>query len=170
MAKKPAITGISRPQGFIDDTAKAIGKAMKKTRSAGEFISDVGSDRYARMRYSTIPKAKKKVYRKVEDIALNNQAKKQITRKMAPSKDDRAFYRAERKQEIRMEGGPFSYKAPKKKPPQPPKKSGIKPPSMRTNLGKGKPAMTTKELDAYRKMQGFDKTVSDIKKPKKKIR
>ena len=114
--KKSAIEARQgHPAGILDDTAKIIGKAMKKTRSAGEFVSDVGSDRYARMRYSTIPKAKKKVYRKVEDVALNNQARKQVTRKMAPNKDDRAFYRAERKEEIRMEGGPFSYKMPKNK-------------------------------------------------------
>lgn len=152
MAKKPAITGIGRPQGFIDDTAKAIGKAIKKG----------------------VRKTENKVYRKAEDVLLNRQARKQVTRKMAPFKDDRAFYRAERKQEIRMEGGPFSYKAPKKKPPQPPKRSAIgKPPSVGSK-GTGTPSvrggMTTKELDAYRKMQGFDKTVNDIKKPKKRIR
>jgi hypothetical protein len=33
MAKKPAITGVARPQGFIDDAAKAIGKALKKPKS-----------------------------------------------------------------------------------------------------------------------------------------
>jgi hypothetical protein len=30
MAKKPAITGVARPQGWIDDTLKAIGKRMSK--------------------------------------------------------------------------------------------------------------------------------------------
>ena len=30
MAKKPAITGVARPQGFIDDTIKAIGKRLRK--------------------------------------------------------------------------------------------------------------------------------------------
>jgi len=30
MAKKPAITNIARPQGFIDDTLKAIGKRLRK--------------------------------------------------------------------------------------------------------------------------------------------
>jgi hypothetical protein len=30
MAKKPAITGVARPQGFIDDTLKAIGKRLRK--------------------------------------------------------------------------------------------------------------------------------------------
>lgn len=30
MAKKPAITGVARPQGWIDDTVKAIGKRMSK--------------------------------------------------------------------------------------------------------------------------------------------
>jgi hypothetical protein len=60
---------------------------------------------------------------------------------------------------------------PKRKPPQPPKKSSIKPPSLRTDLGKGRPAMTTKELDAYRKLQNFDKTVNDInKKPRKYLK
>jgi hypothetical protein len=29
-SKKPAITGIARPQGFIDDTLVAIGKSVKK--------------------------------------------------------------------------------------------------------------------------------------------
>lgn len=29
-ARKPAITGVARPQGFIDDAAKGIGKAIKK--------------------------------------------------------------------------------------------------------------------------------------------
>ena len=106
--KKSAIEARQgHPTGILDDAGKAIGKAVKKTRSAGEFISDVGSDRYARMRYSTLPKARDKAYRKVEDVALNRQARKQVTRRMAPNKDDRAFYRAERKQEIRMEGGPF---------------------------------------------------------------
>ena len=33
MAKKPAITGVARPQGFIDDFGKAIGKALKKPKS-----------------------------------------------------------------------------------------------------------------------------------------
>jgi hypothetical protein len=33
MAKKPAITGVARPQGFIDDAAKAIGKALRKPKS-----------------------------------------------------------------------------------------------------------------------------------------
>ena len=114
--KKSAIEARQgHPTGILDDAGKAIGKAVKKTRSAGEFVADVSSDRYARMRYSTLPKARDKAYRKVEDIALNRQARKQVTRKMAPSKDDRAFYRAERKQEIRMEGGPFSYKTPSKK-------------------------------------------------------
>jgi hypothetical protein len=102
MAKKPAITGIGRPQGFVDDIIKAIKPAFgrKMTKNIKKAASSV----------------------------------------------------------------------PKARPPQPPKKSGIKPPSMRTDLGKGRPAMTTKELDAYRKMQGFDKTVSDIQKPKKKVR
>jgi hypothetical protein len=30
MAKKPAITGVARPQGWIDDTARAIGKRLRK--------------------------------------------------------------------------------------------------------------------------------------------
>ena len=30
MAKKPAITGVARPQGWIDDTVKAIGKRLRK--------------------------------------------------------------------------------------------------------------------------------------------
>jgi hypothetical protein len=30
MAKKPAITGVARPQGFIDDTLKAISKRLRK--------------------------------------------------------------------------------------------------------------------------------------------
>lgn len=29
-SKKPAITGVARPQGWIDDTLKAIGKGVKK--------------------------------------------------------------------------------------------------------------------------------------------
>jgi hypothetical protein len=29
-SKKPAITGVARPQGWIDDTLKAIGKRMRK--------------------------------------------------------------------------------------------------------------------------------------------
>ena len=29
-SKKPAITGVARPQGFIDDTLKAISKALRK--------------------------------------------------------------------------------------------------------------------------------------------
>jgi hypothetical protein len=145
--KKSAIEARQgHPAGFVDDAAKIVGKAMKKTRSAGEFVSDVGSDRYARMRYSTIPKAKKKVYRKVEDVALNRQARKQITRKMAPSKDDRAFYRAERKQEIRMEGGPFSYRMPRgskkvlKKIDKAVKKAkkNTKPPSEFAKMNRGK--------------------------------
>lgn len=114
--KKSAIEAHQgHPTGILDDAGKAIGKAVKKTRSAGEFVSDVASDRKARLLYSTIPKAKNKAYRRVEDVALNRQARKQVTRKMAPSKDDRAFYRAERKEEIRAEGGPFSYKTPSKK-------------------------------------------------------
>ena len=114
--KKSAIEARQgHPAGILDDAGKAIGKAVKKTRSAGEFVADVASDRKARLLYSTIPNAKNKAYRKVEDIALNRQARKQVTRRMAPSKDDRAFYRAERKQEIRMEGVQFSYKTPSKK-------------------------------------------------------
>ena len=58
MAKKPAIQARQgHPTGIIDDAGKAIGKTMKKTKSAGEFVSDVASDRYARARYYTIPKA-----------------------------------------------------------------------------------------------------------------
>lgn len=154
MAKKPAITGIGRPQGFIDDTAKAIGKAIKKG----------------------VRKTENKVYRKAEDVLLNRQARKQVTRKMAPFKDDRAFYRAERKQEIRMEGGPFSYKAPKKKPPQPPKRVVTSKPPAVGSKGTGRKdwdrrnAMSTEALDKYRYWQGFDKTVPDVKKPKKRIR
>ena len=30
MAKKPAITGVARPQGWIDDTLKAVGKRLRK--------------------------------------------------------------------------------------------------------------------------------------------
>jgi hypothetical protein len=144
--KKSAIEARQgHPAGFIDDAAEIIGKAMKKTRSAGEFVSDVGSDRYARMRYSTIPKAKKKVYRKVEDVALNRQARKQITRKMAPSKDDRAFYRAERKEEIRMDG-PLLYTMPRgskkvlKKIDKAVKKAkkNTKPPSEFAKMNRGK--------------------------------
>lgn len=33
MAKKPAITGVARPQGFIDDAAKVIGRALRKPKS-----------------------------------------------------------------------------------------------------------------------------------------
>jgi hypothetical protein len=84
--KKSAIEARQgHPTGILDDAGKAIGKARNKA------------------------------YRKVEDVALNRQARKQVTRRMAPNKDDRAFYRAERKQEIQMEGGPFSYKTPSKK-------------------------------------------------------
>ena len=103
MVKKPAITGVGRPQGFIDDVAKAIGKAIKKPKSV--------------------------------------KVTKPLTRK----------------------------------PPQPPKRVVTgKPPSVGSK-GTGTPSinrgnMTTKELDAYRKMQGFDKTVNDIQKPKKRIR
>jgi hypothetical protein len=103
MAKKPAITGIGRPQGFIDDVAKAIGKAIKKPKSV--------------------------------------KVTKPLTRK----------------------------------PPQPPKRVVTgKPPSVGSK-GTGREAftkrnaMSTEALDKYRKMQGFDKTVNDIKKPKKRI-
>lgn len=102
MPKKPAITGVGRPQGFIDDVAKIIGKAIKKPKSV--------------------------------------KVTKPLTRK----------------------------------PPQPPKRVVTgKPPSVGSK-GTGTPSvrggMTTKDLDTYRKMQGFDKTVNDIKKPKKRIR
>lgn len=90
MVKKSAIEARQgHPTGIIDDIGKAIGSAVRKTEN--------------------------KVYRKTEDVLLNRQARKQVTRKMAPFKEDRAFYRAERKEDIRREGGPFSYKAPKKK-------------------------------------------------------
>ena len=58
MVKKPAIEARQgHPTGIIDDAGKAIGKAMKKTKSAGSLVSDVASDRYARTRYYTIPRA-----------------------------------------------------------------------------------------------------------------
>lgn len=53
-----------QPEG-IDDISKAIMAAIKKARAAGEFVSDVSSDRYARARYSTIPKAKANVKNKI---------------------------------------------------------------------------------------------------------
>jgi hypothetical protein len=44
---------------------KATSPARNKVRKAGEFVSDVASDRYARTRYSTLPKAKDNVKAKV---------------------------------------------------------------------------------------------------------
>jgi hypothetical protein len=89
VAKKPAIQARQgHPTGIIDDIGKAIGSAVRKTEN--------------------------KVYRKTEDVLLNRQARKQVTRKMAPFKEDRAFYRSEKKEEIRREGGAFFYNAPKK--------------------------------------------------------
>ena len=55
---------MAKQQG-IDDISKAIMKAIEQARAAGEFISDVSSDRYARARYSTIPKAKDNVKNRI---------------------------------------------------------------------------------------------------------
>ena len=86
MSSKPrkAFDGVARPQGFIDDAAKAVLKMVSKTEN--------------------------KIYRKTEKIALNREVRKQIPRKMVPNKDDRAFYRAERGRDIMNEGGPFMNK------------------------------------------------------------
>jgi len=103
MAKKPAITGLGRPQGFIDDVAKVIGKAIKKPKSV--------------------------------------KATKPLTRK----------------------------------PPQPPKRVVTSKPPAVGSKGTGRKdwdrrnAMSTEALDKYRYWQGFDKTVPDVKKPKKRI-
>ena len=86
MASKPkkAFSGVARPEGFIDDTAKAVLKMVSKTEN--------------------------KIYRKAEKVVLNRQVRKKITRKMIPVKDDRAFYRARVKEDIINEGGPFMNK------------------------------------------------------------
>lgn len=68
--KKSAIQARQgHPTGIIDDTAKAFGKAAKtvakNTRLAGEFVSDVASDRRARLLYSTLPKQKEKLLSKI---------------------------------------------------------------------------------------------------------
>jgi hypothetical protein len=95
MASKPrkAFDGVGRPQGFIDDAAKAALKAVKNVSR----------------------KTENKIYRKVENAAINRQVRKQIPRKMVSAKDDRAFYRAERRRDIMNEGGPFFNKRKGKK-------------------------------------------------------
>lgn len=86
MASKPRkpFSGVARPEGFIDDAAKAVLKMVSKTEN--------------------------KIYRKAEKVVLNRQVRKQVPRKNIPNKDDRAFYRAEVKRDIMNEGGPFMNK------------------------------------------------------------
>ncbi|CAB4139899.1 hypothetical protein UFOVP355_54 [uncultured Caudovirales phage] len=45
MAKKPAITGVARPQGWIDDTLKAISKSLGKPKQAKKIkIKEINFD------------------------------------------------------------------------------------------------------------------------------
>lgn len=91
--KKSAIQSRQgHPTGIIDDTAKAFGRAIKKG----------------------VRKTETKVYKKVEKAMLNREVRKQVPRKLVPSKDDRAFYRAERAREINELGGPFVARADRK--------------------------------------------------------
>jgi hypothetical protein len=119
MSGKPrkAFDGIARPQGFIDDAAKAVLK--------------------------TVSKVENKIYRKAEKVVLNRAVRKQIPRKMVPAKDDRMFYRAERRRDIMNEGGPFL-----NKPPKPKELPSIKGKSPRPKPSKPNPrAQTTAEMD-----------------------
>jgi hypothetical protein len=106
--KKSAIEARQgHPAGILDDAGKAIGKAVKKTRSAGEFVSDVASDRKARLIYSTVPK-------KLDDMALNRRVKKMYPRKKEVDKSTRNLQRAVGKEMLRENTRPFAVRLEKK--------------------------------------------------------
>jgi|688.fasta_scaffold921245_2 hypothetical protein len=143
MASKPrkAFDGVGRPQGFIDDAAKAALKAVK----------NVGR------------KTENKIYRKVENAAINRQARKQIPRKMVSAKDDREFYRAMRKTEIRNEGGPFF------KPPKPKQLPSIKGKNPRPKPDMGNPkAPTTADVDRILSKANAERVAVEAKKSAQK--
>ena len=135
MSAKPrkAFDGVGRPQGFIDDAAKAVLK--------------------------TVSKVENKIYRKAEKVALNRAVRKQIPRKMVPAKDDRMFYRAERRRDIMNEGGPFL-----NKPPKPKELPSIKGKSPRPKPSKPNPrAQTTAEMDKSLSKANADRMSGEAK-------
>jgi len=106
--KKSAIEARQgHPTGILDDAGKAIGKAVKKTRSAGEFVSDVASDRKARLIYSTVPK-------KLDDMALNRRVKRMYPRKKGVDKSTRTLQREVSKVLLKENTRPFSARLEKK--------------------------------------------------------